>query len=48
MIKDENDGNDKINIKHENGSLKVGIKEDNDNDLVYLSKQPLHPRERFI
>lgn len=47
MIKDEIDKNDKITTKHKDGSLKFEIKEDNDNDLVYLGKQPLHAREVF-
>ena len=38
---------DKINIKHEDCFLKVGIKEKKQNetvdDFAYLGKKPLHP-----
>ena len=41
---------DKININHEDGFTKVGIKDEKKNeivdDLVYLRKQPLPPPER--
>ena len=47
MIKDEIEEKDKITIKPEGRSLKVEIKEDDDKDLVYLGKQPVHPRERL-
>lgn len=59
MLKDEINGNNKISVRHQDGSFKVEIKEekkeikksDNDNDddydLIYIDKWPLHPRDRI-
>ena len=45
---EEIDGNDKISVKHKNGSLKVEINSDSeDDDITFVNKQPLHPRDRL-
>lgn len=48
MSMEEIDGNDKISVKHKNGSLKVEINSDSeDDDITFVNKQPLHPRDRL-
>ena len=48
MLSEEIDENDKISVKHENGSLKVEINSDSkDDNITFVDKRPLHPQNRL-
>ena len=48
ISREETDGNDKTIVRHENGSLKVEINSDSeDDDITFVDKEPLYPRDRL-
>ena len=52
MLKEEINENAKISVRHQEGSLKVEIKDenenDNDDDVLFLDKPPLHPKPETL
>ena len=52
MLKKEINENAKISVRHQEGSLKVEIKDENENDnddeVLFLDKPPLHPKPKTL